>query len=57
MKNEFSAAPVGAEEVVSVLAEVCANGAAHKHCGIAPPAFRNQSRCRQWTDNYHQIYR
>ena len=39
MKNEFSAAPVGAEEVVSVLAEVCANGAAHKHCGIAPPHF------------------
>ena len=30
MRNEFCAAPVGAEEVVSVLAEVCANGAAHK---------------------------
>lgn len=39
MRNEFCAAPVGAEEVVSVLAEVCANGAAHKHCGIAPPHF------------------
>lgn len=39
MKNELSIAPVGAEEVVSVLAEVCANSDAHKHCGIAPPHF------------------
>lgn len=39
MKNEFCVAPVGAEEVVSALAEVCANGAAHRHCGIAPPHF------------------
>ncbi len=39
MKNENNISPVGAEEVVSVLTEVCANSAAHKHCGIAPPHF------------------
>lgn len=39
MNNEFSITPVGAEEVVFALAEVCANGAAHKHCSIAPPHF------------------
>lgn len=39
MKNEYYTAPVGAEEIVSVLAEMCANNAAHKHCGIAPPHF------------------
>ena len=39
MFNEFSVAPVGTEEVFSVLDEVCANSAAHKHCGIAPPHF------------------
>lgn len=39
MKNEYSAAPIGAEEVVSILADICANSAAHKRCGIAPPHF------------------
>ena len=39
MKNEYYTAPVGAEEIVSVLAEMCANNAVHKHCGIAPPQF------------------
>lgn len=39
MNNEFSTTPVGAEEVVFALAEVCANGTAHKHCSIAPPHF------------------
>lgn len=39
MKNAYSIAPVGVEEIITVLADVCENSAAHKHCGIAPPHF------------------